>query len=160
MIAAQNSVVLMDYTVKDDEGNIIDTSSGHEPLAFIVGLGNIIPGLEREFIGKKKGDAFTVTVKPEDGYGDKDDALVEVVPRAQFAGVKNLGVGMQLQAQTDDDTMVVTVINLTETEVTVDANHPLAGKTLNFDVKVVDVRVASPEEMTHGHVHGVGGHHH
>ncbi len=160
MIAAQNSVVLMDYTVKDAEGNIIDTSTGHEPLAFIVGMGNIIPGLEREFIGKKKGDAFIVTVKPEDGYGDKDDALVEVVPRAQFAGVKNLAVGMQLQAQTDDDTMVVTVVNLTDSEVTVDANHPLAGKTLSFDVKVVEVRVASAEEMTHGHVHGVGGHHH
>ncbi|MBC7530749.1 MAG: peptidylprolyl isomerase [Oligoflexus sp.] len=160
MNAAQNSVVLMDYTVKDEEGNIIDTSSGHEPLAFIVGLGNIIPGLEREFIGKKKGDAFTVTVKPEDGYGDKDDALVETVPRAQFAGVKNLAVGMQLQAQTDDDTMVVTVIELTDTEVTVDANHPLAGKTLNFDVKVVEVRDPTAEEMSHGHVHGTGGHHH
>lgn len=160
MIAAQNSVVLMDYTVKDDEGNIIDTSSGHEPLAFIVGLGNIIPGLEREFIGKKKGDAFTVKVKPEDGYGDKDDALVEVVPRAQFAGVKNLAVGMQLQAQTDDDTMVVTVVKLTDSEVTVDANHPLAGKTLNFDVKVVDVRAPTAEEISHGHVHGAGGHHH
>jgi FKBP-type peptidyl-prolyl cis-trans isomerase SlyD len=160
MIAAQNSVVLMDYTVKDDEGNIIDTSSGHEPLAFIVGLGNIIPGLEREFIGKKKGDAFTVKVKPEDGYGDKDDGLVEVVPRAQFAGVKNLAVGMQLQAQTDDDTMVVTVVGLTETEVTVDANHPLAGKTLNFEVKVVEVREPTAEEMSHGHVHGTGGHHH
>ncbi|RYZ49994.1 MAG: peptidylprolyl isomerase [Proteobacteria bacterium] len=160
MIAAQNSVVLMDYTVKDDEGNIIDTSSGHEPLAFIVGLGNIIPGLEREFIGKKKGDAFTVKVKPEDGYGDKDDGLVEVVPRAQFAGVKNLAVGMQLQAQTDDDTMVVTVVQLTDTEVTVDANHPLAGKTLNFEVKVVEVREPTAEEMSHGHVHGTGGHHH
>ncbi|MBC7662153.1 MAG: peptidylprolyl isomerase [Chitinophagaceae bacterium] len=160
MIAAQNSVVLMDYTVKDEEGTIIDTSSGHEPLAFIVGLGNIIPGLEREFIGKKKGDAFTVTVKPEDGYGDKDDTLVETVPRAQFAGVKNLGVGMQLQAQTDDDTMVVTVIKLTDSEVTVDANHPLAGKTLSFDVKVVDVRAPTEEEMSHGHVHGTGGHHH
>lgn len=150
----------MDYTVKDEEGNIIDTSSGHEPLAFIVGLGNIIPGLEREFIGKKKGDAFTVTVKPEDGYGDKDDALVETVPRAQFADVKSLAVGMQLQAQTDDDTMVVTVIELTDSEVTVDANHPLAGKTLSFDVKVVEVRDPTAEEMSHGHVHGTGGHHH
>lgn len=160
MIAGHNSVVLMDYTVKDDEGNVIDSSSGQEPLAFILGMGNIIPGLERAFVGKKKGDEFNVRVKPEDGYGTRDESLVEVVPRAQFGGVKDLRVGMQLQAQTDDDVMVVTVVKLTDGEVTVDANHPLAGKSLNFDVKVVDIRAASSEEISHGHVHGVGGHHH
>ncbi|MES2745696.1 MAG: peptidylprolyl isomerase, partial [Bdellovibrionota bacterium] len=103
---------------------------------------------------------FKATVKPEDGYGEKDDSLVESVPRAQFAGVKGLEVGMQLQAQTDDGVEVVTVVGVTETEVTVDANHPLAGKTLHFDVKVVDVRQPTAEELQHGHVHGVGGHHH
>jgi FKBP-type peptidyl-prolyl cis-trans isomerase SlyD len=160
MNVAEKTVVLMDYTVKDDEGNMIDTSVGHEPLAFIVGLGNIIPGLERQFIGKKKGDEFKATIKPEDGYGEKDDSLVESVPRAQFAGVKGLEVGMQLQAQTDDGVEVVTVVGITDSEVTVDANHPLAGKTLHFDVKVVDVRQPTAEELQHGHVHGVGGHHH
>jgi FKBP-type peptidyl-prolyl cis-trans isomerase SlyD len=160
MIAGQNSVVLMDYTVKDDEGNLIDTSAGQDPLAFILGMGNIIPGLERAFIGKKKGDSFQVRVKPEEGYGERDEALVEVVPRTQFSGIKDLRPGMQLQAQTDDEVMVVTVVKLTEREVTVDANHPLAGKTLNFDVAVVDVRTATQEELAHGHVHGVGGHHH
>lgn len=160
MNIAEKTVVLMDYTVKDDAGNIIDSSSGHEPLAFIVGLGNIIPGLERQFIGKKKGDEFKATVSPEDGYGERDDNLVESVPRAQFAGVKGLEVGMQLQAQTEDGVEVVTVTQVTDTEVTVDANHPLAGKTLHFDVKVVDVRQPTSEELAHGHVHGVGGHHH
>jgi FKBP-type peptidyl-prolyl cis-trans isomerase SlyD len=160
MIAGQNSVVLMDYTVKDDEGNLIDTSAGQDPLAFILGMGNIIPGLERAFIGKKKGDSFQVRVKPDEGYGERDEALVEVVPRSQFAGIKDLRPGMQLQAQTDDEVMVVTVVKLTDKEVTVDANHPLAGKTLNFDVAVVDVRTATQEELAHGHVHGVGGHHH
>jgi len=160
MIAGQNSVVLMDYTVKDDEGNLIDTSAGQDPLAFIVGMGNIIPGLERAFIGKKKGESFQVRVKPEEGYGERDEALVEIVPRTQFAGIKDLRPGMQLQAQTDDEVMVVTVVKLTDKEVTVDANHPLAGKTLNFDVAVVDVRTATQEELAHGHVHGVGGHHH
>jgi FKBP-type peptidyl-prolyl cis-trans isomerase SlyD len=160
MIAGQNSVVLMDYTVKDDEGNLIDTSAGQDPLAFIVGMGNIIPGLERAFIGKKKGDSFQVRVKPDEGYGERDEALVEVVPRTQFSGIKDLRPGMQLQAQTDDEVMVVTVVKLTDKEVTVDANHPLAGKTLNFDVAVVDVRTATQEELAHGHVHGVGGHHH
>ncbi len=160
MIAGQNSVVLMDYTVKDDEGNLIDTSAGQDPLAFILGMGNIIPGLERAFIGKKKGDSFQVRVKPEEGYGERDEALVEVVPRTQFSGIKDLRPGMQLQAQTDDEVMVVTVVKLTDKEVTVDANHPLAGKTLNFDVAVVDVRTATQEELSHGHVHGVGGHHH
>jgi len=160
MIAGQNSVVLMDYTVKDDEGNLVDTSAGQDPLAFIVGMGNIIPGLERAFLGKKKGDSFQVRVKAEEGYGERDEALVEVVPRGQFGGIKDLRPGMQLQAQTDDEVMVVTVVTLTEKEVTVDANHPLAGKTLNFDVAVVDVRTATQEELAHGHVHGVGGHHH
>lgn len=160
MNIAEKTVVLMDYTVKDEEGHTIDSSEGHEPLAFIVGMGNIIPGLERQFIGKKKGDAFQATVKPEDGYGEKDDGLVESVPRAQFAGVKGLEVGMQLQAQTEDGVEVVTVVKITDTEVTVDANHPLAGKTLFFDVKVVDVRQPTAEELQHGHVHGVGGHHH
>lgn len=160
MIAGQNSVVLMDYTVKDDEGNLIDTSAGQDPLAFILGMGNIIPGLERAFIGKKKGDSFKVRVKPEEGYGERDEALVEIVPRTQFSGIKDLRPGMQLQAQTDDEVMVVTVVKLTDKEVTVDANHPLAGKTLNFDVAVVDVRSATQEELAHGHVHGVGGHHH
>jgi len=160
MIAGQNSVVLMDYTVKDDEGNLIDTSAGQDPLAFILGMGNIIPGLERAFIGKKKGDSFQVRVKPDEGYGERDEALVEVVPRAQFGGIKDLRPGMQLQAQTDDEVMVVTVVKLTDKEVTVDANHPLAGKILNFDVAVVDVRTATQEELAHGHVHGVGGHHH
>jgi FKBP-type peptidyl-prolyl cis-trans isomerase SlyD len=160
MIAGQNSVVLMDYTVKDDEGNLIDTSAGQDPLAFILGMGNIIPGLERAFIGKKKGDSFQVRVKPDEGYGERDEALVEVVPRTQFSGIKDLRPGMQLQAQTDDEVMVVTVVKLTDKEVTVDANHPLAGKTLNFDVAVVDVRTATQEELAHGHVHGVGGHHH
>ena len=160
MIAGKNSVVLMDYTVKDDEGNLIDTSSGQEPLAFILGMGNIIPGLERAFVGKKKGDAFLVRVKPEEGYGERDESLVEVVPRGQFAGIKDLRVGMQLQAQTDEDIMVVTVVRITDKEVTVDANHPLAGKSLNFDVKVVEVRAATNDELSHGHVHGLGGHNH
>lgn len=160
MIAGQNSVVLMDYTVKDDEGNLIDTSSGQEPLAFILGMGNIIPGLERAFVGKKIGDAFNVRVKPDDGYGERDESLVEVVPRSQFAGIKDLRPGMQLQAQTDDDVMVVTVVKITDKEVTVDANHPLAGKNLNFDVKIVEIRGATTEELTHGHVHGRGGHNH
>lgn len=150
----------MDYTVKDDEGNLIDTSSGQEPLAFILGMGNIIPGLEKAFVGKQKGDAFVIRVKPEEGYGERDDSLVEIVPRAQFGGIKDLRVGMQLQAQTDEDMMVVTVVKITDKEVTVDANHPLAGKILNFDVKVVEVRGATSEELTHGHVHGLGGHNH
>lgn len=160
MAIADKNVVLMEYTVKDDQGNTIDTSVGSEPLAFIVGFGNIIPGLEKEFIGKNKGDSFKATISPEDGYGEYDDGLVEAVPRSQFGGVKGLEVGMQLQAQTDDGLEVVTVTKITDTEVTVDANHPLAGKTLHFDVKVVDVRAATAEELEHRHVHGVGGHHH
>ena len=160
MIAAHNSVILMDYTLRDDNGEVLDSSAGQEPLAFILGMGNIIPGLEKAFIGRKTGDQFVVKVNPEEGYGERDESLVEVVPRGQFGGIKDLRIGQQLQAQTDDDVMVVTVVKLTDGEVTVDANHPLAGKHLNFEVKVVEIRLATEEEMSHGHVHGVGGHHH
>ncbi|MBC7531564.1 MAG: peptidylprolyl isomerase [Oligoflexus sp.] len=160
MTVSQNLVVTMNYSVKDEDGKIIDSSEGHEPLSFIQGTGSIIPGLEREILGKRKGDKFTIRVLPEDGYGPVDPSLVEIVPRAQFAGVKNLAVGMQLQAQTDDDTMVVTVVSLSEDEVTVDENHPLAGKTLDFELELLDVRDATAEELQHGHVHGIGGHHH
>lgn len=158
---ANDHVVHFNYTLKDDEGNVLDQSPEGQPLAYLHGYQNIIPGLEDQLVGKKVGDKFTASVNPEDGYGEFDDAAVQEVPRENFQGVDNIEPGMQFQSQTEDGhMMLVTVRDVTDDMVVVDANHPLAGKKLHFDVEVTDVREASAEEKQHGHAHGAGGHHH
>lgn len=157
---ANNHVVEFNYTLKDDEGNILDQSQG-EPLAYLHGHQNIIPGLESQLLGKKVGDKFTASVEPADAYGEFDDAAVQEVPRENFQGVDNIEPGMQFQSQTEDGhMMLVTVRDVQDDMVIVDANHPLAGKKLHFDVEVTGIREASPEELQHGHAHGAHGHHH
>lgn len=160
MQIANDVVALIEYTLTDDQGNVIDSSVGGEPLAYLHGAGNIIPGLESALEGKKVGDSLKVSVAPAEGYGEKDDSLLQVVPRSMFRGVDQIEVGMQFHAQTDYGMQVITVAKVEGDNVTVDGNHPLAGQNLNFDVKVVEVRAASAEELEHGHVHGAGGHHH
>ena len=160
MQIANDVVALIEYTLTDDQGNVIDSSVGGEPLAYLHGAGNIIPGLESALEGKKVGDSLKVSVAPAEGYGEKDDGLLQVVPRTMFRGVDQIEVGMQFHAQTDYGMQVITVAKVEGDNVTVDGNHPLAGQNLNFDVKVVEVRAASAEELEHGHVHGAGGHHH
>ncbi|WP_394261385.1 peptidylprolyl isomerase [Moraxella boevrei] len=157
---ANNSVVHFNYTLKDDEGNILDQSQG-QPLAYLHGFQNIIPGLESQLLGKTVGDKFTATVAPADAYGEFEDSAVQEVPRENFQGVDNIEAGMQFQSQTEDGhVMLVAVRDVQDDVVIVDANHPLAGKTLHFDVEVVEIREATEEELAHGHVHGAGGHHH
>lgn len=153
-------VVSINYTLRNDQGEILDTSDGREPLAYIHGAGNIIPGLESQLLGKSAGDTLKVTVAPADGYGEYDLAQVVQVSRSQFEGVSDLKVGMQFTASSPEGHQVVTITNINNDTVTVDGNHPLAGKTLHFDVSVVDVRDATADELNHGHVHGPGGHHH
>lgn len=160
MQIAKDLVASIEYTLTDDAGNVIDSSVGGEPLAYLHGAGNIIPGLEDALEGKKAGDTFKVNIAPADGYGEKNDGLMQVVPKEMFQGVDTIEVGMQFHAQTDHGLQVITVAAVEGNNITVDGNHPLAGKNLNFDVKVVDVRAASAEELDHGHVHGAGGHHH
>lgn len=160
MQIANDVVASIEYTLTDDQGNIIDSSAGGEPLAYLHGAGNIIPGLENALAGKKVGDTFKVSIAPAEGYGEKNDSLLQVVPREMFQGVEAIEVGMQFHAQTDYGMQVITVAAVEGANITVDGNHPLAGQTLNFDVKVVDVRAASAEELEHGHVHGPDGHHH
>lgn len=160
MQIAKNKVVSIDYTLTGDDGKVIDTSDGGEPLMYLHGAGEIIPGLERALEGKSAGDAVEATIQPADGYGQKNPNLVQPVPRKQFPGVNEIRVGMQFQAQTNHGPRAVTVVDVSDDTVTVDANHPLAGQTLNFDVKVVDVRDATQEELAHKHAHGAGGHHH
>ena len=156
-----NQVVQFHYTLKDDEGNIIDQSPEGQPLAYLHGYQNIIPGLEAQLVGKAVGDKFTASVEPADADGEFDDAAVQEVPRENFQGVDNIQAGMQFQSQTEDGhVMLVTVKDVQDDMVIVDANHPLAGKKLHFDVEIADIREATPEELQHGHAHGAGGHHH
>jgi FKBP-type peptidyl-prolyl cis-trans isomerase SlyD len=157
---AADRVVLIHYTLKDDNGAVIDTSAGAEPLAYIQGHGNLVAGLEKALEGKQDGDAVAVAVAPADGYGIRDAALVQRVPKRSMQGSGEIKKGMQFQARTDDGMRVFTVTAVTGDMVTLDGNHPLADKTLNFDVEIVSVREATAEELEHGHVHGAGGHHH
>lgn len=157
---ANDTVVQFNYTLTNNKGETLDQSQG-EPLAYLHGHGNIIPGLERELEGKQAGDKLTVTVAPADAYGEYMAEAVQEVPRSNFQGVDTIEKGMQFQSQTDDGhVMLVTVKDANDEIVVVDGNHPLAGQTLTFDVEIVDVRKASDEEISHGHAHGAGGHHH
>jgi FKBP-type peptidyl-prolyl cis-trans isomerase SlyD len=156
MPIATNDVVTIHYTLKDDTDKVIDSSSGGEPLAYLHGHGNIVPGLERELAGKSVGERLTVRVPAAEGYGEYDRALVQKVPRRALKGIANLRVGMRLQA----GHQAVTVTHIGGDMVTLDGNHPLAGQNLHFDVEITAVRPATEEELAHGHVHGSGGHHH
>jgi FKBP-type peptidyl-prolyl cis-trans isomerase SlyD len=160
MNIARDSVVSMHYTLRDDAGDVIDTSAEREPLAYLHGYGNIVTGLERELEGKSAGDKLSVKVSPAEGYGEYEDQLVQKIPRRSLRGIANIRIGMQLHAQTPQGTRVVTVTHIAGDMITIDANHPLAGKSLNFEVEITDVRQATEEELSHGHVHGEGGHHH
>ncbi len=152
-------VVSMEYTLHVD-GEMIDSSAGHEPLEFLQGAGNIIPGLEDELYGLEVGEAKNVIVAAEDGYGILDpDAFIDV-PREQFPAEIPLEIGVELQVQDEDgQPMLARIDRVDDDNVRLDFNHPLAGKELVFDVKIVALREASEEEMEHGHVHDAGHHH-
>ena len=157
MKANKDKIVSIEYTLKDDSGEVIDTSKGREPLDYIHGAGNIIEGLERSLEGKGIGDSFSVSIPPEEAYGERDDSLVQVVER-QFIDVEGeLEAGMQFQTQTENGVVILTVSGVDGENVTLDQNHPLAGVTLHFDVEVVGVREAAAEEREHGHPHGPEG---
>ncbi len=161
MQIADNAVVAIDYTLRNDEGEILDSSDGAQPLAYLHGAANIIPGLEQALAGKRAGDELEVSVEPEDAYGEYTLELVATLNRSMFEGIDELQVGMQFHASAPDGGMqVVTIRDIDGEQVTVDGNHPLAGQRLNFKVKVVSVRAASEEELAHGHAHGEGGHQH
>lgn len=160
MQIANRHAVSFHYTLTDDQGNVIDSSDGREPLAYIHGEGHIVPGLEKALEGRSAGDQFKVDVAPEEGYGPRHAELIQVVPRAAFQGVEDLQPGMQFQGRNDQGSINVTVSKIEGDNVTVDGNHPLAGQTLHFAVEITNVREASDEELSHGHVHGEGGHHH
>lgn len=156
----QNSVVTLHYTLKDNDGNIIDQSDDGSFL-YLHGAMNIIPGLENALAGKSAGDEFSVSVSPEEGYGAKDPERIQEVPKEMFENADEITPGVQFHAQgPDGNAVVVTVIEVKDEAVVIDGNHALAGVDLNFSVSVVDVREATEEEVSHGHVHGEHGHQH
>lgn len=160
MQITQDAVVSIHYTLTNDKGETLDSSAGGEPLAYLHGNGNLIPGLENALNGKQAGDKLSLKIAPADGYGEYNKALVQRVPRRSFRGVSDMRVGMQFQVQSDTGPRSVTVTQVAGDMVTVDGNHALAGQNLNFEVEVTEVRAATAEELSHGHVHGPGGHHH
>ncbi len=156
MKISKDKVAAIHYTLKDNTGKVLDSSAGKQPLYYLHGAGNLILGMEEGLEGKVKGDKLLLKVSPEKGYGVKDSNLTQKVPRSAF-GDQKVEKGMQFQTNQGG---VVTVTEVALDSVTVDANHPLAGVELNFDVEIVDVREASKDELAHGHVHGPDGHHH
>ncbi len=160
MNIANNCVASFHYTLTDKDGKVLDSSEGREPLAYLHGSGNIIPGLEKQLEGKQAGDKLTVAVPAAEAYGDRNDAMMQELPANMFSGVDKIEVGMEFHAQTEQGVQVVSVAAVDGDTITVDANHPLAGVDLNFDVEVTDVREATEEEVAHGHAHGAGGHEH
>ncbi|APF19303.1 FKBP-type peptidyl-prolyl cis-trans isomerase [Calditrichota bacterium LG25] len=159
MQISENKVVSIHYTLKNDAGEVLDSSIGQQPLSYLHGRKNIISGLENALTGKNVGDKFHVDIPPEEAYGLRNDDLFQVLPREVFQGVENIEVGMQFYSETPEGVQMITVTNVNGDEITVDANHPLAGETLHFDVEVVDIRDATEEELQHGHVHD-GSHQH
>jgi FKBP-type peptidyl-prolyl cis-trans isomerase SlyD len=159
MQIANQKVITIDYTLTDEAGDVLDSSEQDGPLSYLHGSGNIVPGLEQALEGKTVGDALKVVVSPDDAYGERDERLVQAVPREQFPD-GDIEVGMRFRADSPGGMKVLTVVGVDDAEVTVDANHPLAGRTLSFDVTVRGIRDATEEELEHGHVHDGDGHHH
>ena len=160
MNIADQTVAAIHFTLKDDDGEVLDSSDGAEPLTYLHGAGNIIPGLENALKGKKVGDKFQVTLTPDQGYGERNEKLIQKIPKNQFPDPDKLEEGMQFQINGPQGPMILTVIEVTPAEVVVDGNPELAGETLHFDIEVTEVRAATKEELEHGHAHGADGHHH
>ncbi|TKR33809.1 peptidylprolyl isomerase [Luteimonas gilva] len=155
----KDRVVRFHYTVAEQGQEALESSKEREPLAILIGHGNIIPGLEKAMEGREAGDSFAVDVAAADAYGERRDGLTQRVPKKHF-GAQRLEPGMQVVLNTNFGPRAVTIEKVGMSVVDVDLNHPMAGKNLHFDVEIVDVREAKPEEVEHGHVHGDGGHDH
>ncbi|NHO64167.1 peptidylprolyl isomerase [Aestuariicella hydrocarbonica] len=157
MTITAKKVASIHYTLKNEQGDVLDSSEGQEPLVYLQGFQNLVPGLEKALEGKTVGDTVSVIVAAEEGYGDKNPELIQELPRDMFGGIEDIEVGMAFHAETSAGQQVVEVIDVDGDTVTIDGNHPLAGIDLHFDVEVLEIRDATEEELQHGHVHGAGG---
>ncbi|MDR1899949.1 MAG: peptidylprolyl isomerase [Treponema sp.] len=162
MNITKDRVVSISYTLRDDKNKFIDSTDEGDFLDYLHGHENIIPGLERALEGRETGDRLTVSVPAADAYGERDEKLVSQISLDRFEGVESVEEGMQFEAQTPEGYRIVTVTGIEGDNVTIDANHPLAGMNLCFDVTVASIREAQPDELLHGHIHGThpcGGEH-
>jgi FKBP-type peptidyl-prolyl cis-trans isomerase SlyD len=155
MKVEEHAVVLIHYVLTNNDKEVLDSSEGQDPLAYLHGTGHLIPGLEAQLLGKVSGDKLNVTVQPGDGYGEFNKELVQTVPSDVFEGVESIEPGMQFQTSNEGGSggETITVVSVENDEVTIDGNHPLAGETLHFAVDIIEVREATAEELEHGHVH-------
>jgi len=155
----KHTVVSLHYTLKNNDGNVLDTSQGGDPLVYLHGVGNLIPGLEKEINGKEEGTEFQATVPPEEAYGQRNEEFIKTVSKNDFQGDEELQVGMQVQIQSQSGEKALAMVSDIKGEnVDLDLNHPLAGETLHFEVKIEGVRQATAEEIEHKHAHGPNGH--
>ncbi len=160
LMIGKNNVVSIHYTLKDDAGEVLDTSDGKEPLTYLHGANNLIPGLENELQGKTSGAKFDASIPPAEAYGERNEDFVQTISKEMFQGVESVEPGMTFVAQGEGGAQrQVRVTEVEGDDVTIDANHPMAGMTLHFEVEVVDVREGTEQEIEHGHVHQ-GGHDH
>jgi FKBP-type peptidyl-prolyl cis-trans isomerase SlyD len=159
MQISKGKVASFHYTLTNDQGKILDSSRGEEPLSYIHGSGMIIPGLEKVLSGKSAGDTFNTTIEPQEAYGERHEDLIQDISRSVFPEGHKIAPGMQFHAQTEDGTQLITVVEVDDQQITIDANHPLAGERLTFDVEITEIREATKEEISHGHVHLPDGDH-
>jgi FKBP-type peptidyl-prolyl cis-trans isomerase SlyD len=156
MQISNGKVATFHYTLTDDRGVVLDSSDGNDPLDYIHGYGMIIPGLEKALAGKSVGDTFKVSVEPQEAYGERHEDLIQNISRRVFPEGQEITAGMQFHAQSEDGTQLITVVEVGDEDITIDANHPLAGERLNFQIEVTEIREATDEEKSHGHVHPRG----
>lgn len=154
MQISNDLVASIHYTLKNDQGEVLDTSDGQEPMEYVHGKSNIVIGLENALEGKSVGDKLSVAVKPEEGYGEYDASLIQELSKEMFAGVDEIEVGMEFHAQTPDGMQIIEVKKVEGDTIIVDGNHPMAGQTLHFDIEITAVREATADELEHGHIHG------
>lgn len=159
MTIAANSVVAIHYKLSDERGVILDASPADQPLYYLHGAGNIIAGLERALTGRAPGEQFVAVIPPDEAYGERIEEMVQQVPRDMFRENQDIEVGMRFSGTTPEGQLSVVVTEVEGDQITLDGNHPLAGKTLHFEVTVDTVREATAEELHHGHVHDPGGSH-
>ncbi len=160
MPISDDMVVQFFYTVKDENGQALESNVGDEPVAYLHGHKNMMPGVEKALAGRETGESFSVTLPPEETYGKRVEGSEQRVPVKHLMGAKKWKPGMMAVVQTEQGQRQVTILKVGKFMATIDTNHPMAGKTLTFELQVGDVRDATAEEKAHGHAHGIGGHHH
>jgi FKBP-type peptidyl-prolyl cis-trans isomerase SlyD len=159
MQITNNTAVTIHYALTKDSGEEIDSTVGSDPMVYLHGSGNIISGLEKVLHNKNVGDKFNVRIEAEDAYGEYSDDMIQVVSRDMFDGIDTVEIGMQFHAAVNSGSGIITVVKIEGDDITIDGNHPMAGQALNFDIEIVGVRLATKEEISHGHIHGAGCNH-